>query len=126
MEGQTYAQPRSSAFGLVFAAALPTLRDVAKAHGYALAVHGSMHRDLDLIACPWVEDAAEPQVLADALREAVKGRFTWQNRSFEDPSPRPHGRLAYAFYLDRESWQGQDGPFIDLSIMPRLVPGGDG
>lgn len=30
---------------------------VARELGYALAVHGSLARDLDIIACPWTETA---------------------------------------------------------------------
>ena len=40
----------------VYAAALyPDLAEIAREHGYALAVHGSLARDFDLIAVPWRE-----------------------------------------------------------------------
>lgn len=31
------------------------LRDIAREHGYALSVHGSVARDIDIVAIPWVE-----------------------------------------------------------------------
>jgi hypothetical protein len=33
-----------------------SLKDIAKNHGYNLLIHGSMNRDLDLIAVAWVND----------------------------------------------------------------------
>jgi hypothetical protein len=33
---------------------LPELRRVAREYGYELGLHGSMTRDLDLIAAPWI------------------------------------------------------------------------
>jgi len=45
----------------VYAAALyPELAAVFRAHGYALAVHGSLQRDFDLVAIPWVEAPSLP------------------------------------------------------------------
>lgn len=52
---------------------LPGLVQVAREHGYALAVHGSLARDLDLIACPWTDDAAPAEYLVETLREKVGG-----------------------------------------------------
>jgi hypothetical protein len=41
---------------------------VARRHGYALAVHGSLARDIDLVAIPWIVEADEPEILAEAIR----------------------------------------------------------
>ena len=38
------------------------LCDVAREMGYALALHGSMNRDMDLIAVPWVVGALRVHV----------------------------------------------------------------
>lgn len=35
----------------------PILCEAARACGYALAIHGTMQRDLDLVAVPWVDEA---------------------------------------------------------------------
>src|SRR4051812_2987278 len=43
------------------------MREVARTHGYALAVHGSVNRDIDLIACPWVAEATDAETLYIAL-----------------------------------------------------------
>jgi hypothetical protein len=81
------------------------LTKIAHEHGYALALHGSMTRDLDLVAVPWVEDAKEPTALVRAIREAVCGTII-NEWNFEDcavkrdfskrnPSIKPHGRLSW-------------------------------
>jgi ribosomal protein S27AE len=44
------------------------LRRVAYTHGYALPEHGSLQRDIDLVAVPWTAEACDPFVLAEALR----------------------------------------------------------
>lgn len=97
---------------------LPKARDIASGFGYALAVHGSMSRDLDLVAIPWTDDAKSAEDLVEAIRAGFNGVIKndpnapvgdYINRN---PKPKPHGRLAWSIYLGA-------GPYIDLSVMPR-------
>lgn len=85
---------------------------IAWRHGYALALHGSMSRDLDVIAIPWTDDADSPEKLLAAFRrfviEKAKVKF-----SIGKPILKPHGRQGYVIPI------GFDGHYIDLSIMPR-------
>lgn len=94
-----------------YVALFADLKAVAVRHGYALAPHGSIVRDFDLIAVPWIEDASEPFVLAEALREAAGGLRV---ASDVYPTKKPHGRLAFSFHLG-------GGPYVDLSVMPGTV-----
>lgn len=95
--------------------------------GYALAVHGSMQRDFDLLAVPWIEDAADAETLVEAIREICGGfiiddgtegaRWDAEQGKFvaaeiRNPEAKPHGRLAWNIHLG-----GQ--PMIDLSVMPK-------
>ena len=75
-------------------------------HGYALAVHGSLHRDLDLIAVAWTDDADSPEYLVDMLCqwEGLQKRGDWERR--------PHGRQG--IILGKEGWYKP----IDLSVIP--------
>jgi len=112
---------RSGAYALCFAASLPQLQSVARKHGYALAVHGSMATDFDLIACPWTEEATDAQTLAAALCECVGGhvRLLEGRLIGRNPGWKPHGRLAYSFYLSKTpDGLTSYGPYLDLSIMP--------
>lgn len=107
-------------YALAFATVLPSLKEIANEHGYALAVHGSMRRDLDLIACPWVEEASEPHVLVEAIRIAIGGVYTWQHGDTCEPVKKPHGRLGWAIYVDPNTpGRAHGGPFIDISVMPK-------
>jgi hypothetical protein len=43
------------------------IRALAKLHGWAIGSHGSMARDIDLIAVPWTEDPSPLHVLLAAI-----------------------------------------------------------
>lgn len=100
-----------------YALAYVQLDRIAMRHGYALALHGSMTRDLDLIAVPWTEDADSPQVLLEAIRKFITSKM---RKKVTYPMPtaqtKPHGRIAYAFPI------GYDGHYLDISVMPRQTP----
>lgn len=80
---------------------------VAHRHGYALAIHGSMRRDFDLIAVPWQDNVPSPEFFAWELCKIIDGDYV------EGPEKKPHGRLAYTIGTG-------GGGYIDLSIMPRI------
>lgn len=97
--------------------------------GYALAVHGSLARDFDLIAVPWTETAADAESLVESLREICGGfiiadgtgggRYDAEAKQFvsakvKNPKHNPHGRLAWSIQLGGR-------PQIDLSVMPRVA-----
>lgn len=101
---------------------LPDIREAAKRHGYAVGLHGSMTRDLDLIAVPWTEHASPPDVLAVAIKGAVNGN--WDDERYHDhwhqmgkPGNKPHGRLCWSIKLG-------GGAYIDLSVAPPSKPEG--
>lgn len=88
---------------------VPLLAEVAREHGYALAVHGSMQRDLDLVAIPWIDGPSGPVELVGALFDRL--RFASAIDKPDGPTARPHGRLGWIIRLD-------GGAYIDLSVMP--------
>lgn len=107
---------------------LPALREVARRHGYALAVHGSLERDIDIIAAPWREGATDAVgLVSDLYRvcEAVFGYATWSGGwteretfsppegSLPNPTKKPHGRLAWTIHVG--------STYFDLSVMPRVA-----
>lgn len=89
---------------------------IAWRHGYALTLHGSMARDLDIVAIPWTKDAADPQKLLLAIRAFIidGAKDVKISKNFH-AHKKPHGRLAYNFPI------GHDGHYLDISIMPRKV-----
>ena len=94
------------------------LCEVAREHGYALAIHGTMQRDLDLVAIPWVDEAGDPEILIEALRK--RGQH-WMFEEPEGERPpvykptlKPQGRVAYSLTI-------MGGRFVDISVMPRVT-----
>ena len=89
-----------------YEAVLPDVRAAARACGYGVGVHGSMTRDLELIAVPWVEQAASANDLAHAVQRAACGvSGAWQVEH------KPHGRIGYTLHIGRSG-------YIDLSVVP--------
>lgn len=92
--------------------AIAVARNVGRKCGYAVAVHGSQIRDLDLLAVPWTDETAyTPQMLAEDIAIALPGvvHGKWEKK--------PHGRVAIVIY-PRVAY-GFDHWYIDLSVMPR-------
>jgi hypothetical protein len=116
------SRPIPLATAACYASLYPALVTEAKSHGYALAIHGSMTRDFDLIAVPWTEDAGEPADLIRALKTLCGGVFcrTDMDEFYQNGNPhsKPHGRTAYSIHLTEE---GCFGPYLDISVMPRVV-----
>jgi len=97
--------------GPFYAAGLyPKLCKVAREHGYALAVHGSVGTDFDLIAVPWTDEAADPQNVVEAILQ--KFAFKDIPRQHE-PSSKPHGRIAYKLHMSFGDCA------LDISFTPR-------
>jgi hypothetical protein len=114
----------SAAYALSYACALPALVEVARQHGYALSVHGSMHTDLDLIAVPWIEEASEAEELVEAIRACIGGMFSGGAETAKQALvDKPHGRRSCSI-LPSEQFLGVPPlpfkPWIDLSIMPKV------
>lgn len=105
--------PGSALYPMYYAAMIKTCRE----NGYALTVHGSLGKDLDLVAIPWTKEAVSPEVLVKALIEK-NGLMEGNNTSGKE---KPHGRQAWVFVF----FGGQETGYIDLSIMPpsqSLIP----
>lgn len=101
-------KPKPS-FAPAYAAAMyPELAAIARRHGYALAVHGSLARDLDLVAIPWVEEAGDP----DSLLDEITATFAVQR--LRGMGVKPHGRLAFTLCV------GFGQCSIDLQFVARV------
>jgi len=95
---------------------LPPMRRTAKDAGYALCIHGSLNRDIDIVAVPW----REHQVLdADRLVRLLSGAIagvTGRCNPEVGWTEKPHGRLARIMLV----WCGENTGQLDLSVMPVL------
>lgn len=91
------------------------IRAIAREHGYAVGVHGSLRRqrDIDLVAAPWTKNAHSYRTLIRAV-----GKLPYLDRPKHDvDTVKPHGRLAAVFLIRHPA---RDCPrYVDLSVMPR-------
>ena len=86
-------------------------RLLAWQEGYALAMHGSFTRDLDLLAVPWTDKASEPGHLVRRILAACENL----REQHGNPGEKPHGRRVWTLVFSAFG----DPRFVDLSIMPR-------
>lgn len=88
------------------------VRKLAWEEGYAIGLHGSFTRDLDLIAVPWTGSACEPEHLVRRIVDA-----TGLHDQHGNPGSKPMGRLCWTLTFPAFN----DPRFVDLSIMPIQV-----
>ena len=48
------------------------IRQIARKHGWAIGVHGSLKRDIDLIAVPWTWEAVSWYELIIRIKDGIK------------------------------------------------------
>lgn len=93
------------------------LKQTAIDNGYALALHGSLMRDMDLIAVPWTDEASDPEVLISAMVECLGLAYNCTNvlepECCMSDGVKPHGRRAWNIMLGA-------GAYIDVSVMPKV------
>lgn len=100
-------------YGPVYAAALyPGLAAIFHGHGYALAVHGSLARDFDLIAIPWAASVSA----VDAVLSDVTSKYAVC--IIGEPEQKNHGRVAYTLSV------GFGECAVDLSFLPEMMARG--
>lgn len=95
------------------------VRAIAREHGYAIAVHGSLRRerDIDLLAAPWVKEAHAPSTLMRAINKLP---YLSRVKAHDLDPPKPHGRLGFVWLI---RYRAKDCPaYVDLSVLPRTVP----
>jgi hypothetical protein len=119
IRGAAQQAPDAVPYGIIdpdYARIFTVARCWAWSQGYAIAMHGSFTRDLDLIAIPWTDAACPAEQLAKLIADSADMRLA------SGPGNKPHGRLAWTLMFKTFS----DPRFVDLSVMPRATTGKDG
>lgn len=83
------------------------LMGIARKYGYALALHGTLTRDMDLIAVPWVDEPGDYVSMLEEMKEVVG--FNVEGDKLCEPEIKPHGRVGYAF--------STGCGYVDISVM---------
>lgn len=121
----THAKPSLYAFYFEL------IKEIGFKYGYNIVLHGSMNRDLDLIAIPWQEHIGDKMEMLNKIAEAIGGYIlneTEEERKlFRDKF---HGRECYIININRTiktKFQGLMTEFeeyadpqyyIDISVLP--------
>lgn len=110
------SEVRTDGKAVFYAVLYKRFREAALECGYALALHGSMISDMDLIAVPWVNEAKTPDELAKAISDCIDGT-AWKDHHLMDRHEKPHGRVTYTLSIMGD-WH------LDLSVLPLGRPSG--
>lgn len=94
-------------------ALLAPLKATAHLHGYALALHGSVQRDVDLVAIPWIDRASDVETLLRAL-STTTATVLERDACHTTAEQKPHGRTAFCIHIAGTQ------SYLDVSVMPRL------
>lgn len=118
----THAKP--SLYAYYFEA----LKDIAKEYGYNLVVHGSMNRDLDLIAIPWINEPKDEFEMIQALHRYLSDGISFNTPADYICGTLPGGRTGYVINLYRGGYEEKANGetvftpdpqyYIDISVTP--------
>ncbi|GAB3511737.1 hypothetical protein [Emticicia fontis] len=117
-----------------YALCFEALKEIAKKYGYNLVLHGSLNRDMDLIAIPWEKEILDHTDMIHEFCSYLGGEFVPQNQRMDaegkkiigDPyEVTNHGRMWYIINLNREGKMVNDiwtDPqyYLDISVIPSL------
>ena len=83
------------------------IKAIGLKYGYNIVLHGSMNRDLDLIAIPWEETIGDKEQMVDEIVSVIGGVLSMQNRSVDNPigtrfGLKPNGRIVYIININRD------------------------
>lgn len=110
------------------------IKSIGLSYGYNIVLHGSLNRDLDLIAIAWQEQLGDVDEMIDKIAENIGGSILMQNSNTENPegercSKTHHGRKQYVVNINRRithlyegmsvsmEWNIDPVYYIDISVI---------
>jgi hypothetical protein len=105
------------------------LKEIALEFGYNLVLHGSLNRDLDLVAIPWSEKLGSVRKMIEKMTKRLGGeillRGSDKRKTINMYGEKPHGRIVYVININREHYIDEnDGEYkhhqyyLDISVTP--------
>lgn len=100
------------------------LKEIAKQYGYNLVLHGSMNRDLDLIAIPWSDDMKSEQDMIMEFQVYMTGRTVVMPEGGVHYTILPANRHSYVIEFNRGNRKGEwfryddEQYYLDISVIP--------
>jgi len=91
----------------LYAFYMEIIKEIGLIYGYNIVPHGSMNRDLDLIAIPWQETIGDKDKMVDEICNVIGGNLLIQNQTINNPegtrfSIHNHGRIIYIININRD------------------------
>lgn len=101
-----------------------SLKEIALRYGYNLVLHGSLNRDLDLVAIPWQEIIGDKEAMIAEFCECIGGMLLTADAT-NDFKVTHHGRMQYVINVNRGGYRGDqyiEDPqyYIDISVIPSI------
>ena len=105
-----------TSFGRValYATLWEDIRNAAMDCGWAVALHGSLARDMDIMAMPWIENCTDADTMIDTIIEKCLGDNIMSEYGKKVDRTKPHGRVCYLIPI-------YDDFYLDISIMSNLA-----
>ena len=105
------------------------MKQIAESYGYNLVVHGSMNRDLDLIAIPWNDHCCftKEQMMVKEFQQYLTGIEISNDNKEVHFTTLPWGRHGYVIDLNRGNRSGEWVRFedrqyyLDISVIQTIV-----
>lgn len=105
-----------------YASCFEILKELALNEGYNLIMHGSLNRDLDLVAIPWINDPTDELSFIQAMDVELTGNYKETKEEYMF-SVLPGGRNSYVIdlhRLDKQRYIDQQY-YLDISITPLVI-----
>ena len=104
------------------------LKDIAKEYGFNLVLHGSVNRDLDLIAIPWRDNLTHDheQLMIKEFQCYLTGKEVVNSDNSVHYTILPGGRHSYVIDVNRGDKHGEwvryedSQYYLDISVTPIL------
>ena len=119
-----------------YAVCLPEMQRISKELGYNLIVHGSLNRDMHLVAVPWIDQPSSHYELITAIDLFLNGAVAYEDKEYFERgymfSLLPGARSSYViniyrggyYYGRAESGERLYAPdpeyYVDISITPLI------
>ena len=116
---------------MLYAFYFEALKEIAFKYGYNLLLHGSMNRDLDLVAIPWQEEIQSHLKMIEEMATCLGGSVLIEPELERQlHRVKKHGRECWVININRSTTLKHNGMFlkqddhvdpqyyIDISVIP--------
>ena len=99
------------------------MKAIAEDYGYNLLLSGSMDRDMDLVAVPWVDKPSDEQEMIKDFQRYLKGIVTLNPDKTVHLNVLPGNRHGYIIELNRGDRHGEwvryedEEYYLDISVV---------